>query len=64
MQIYRYLIETFTRADERATTQRLRELGLESWDLVSVLPGSRTDPADPTKFTFVFRRDASTDINL
>ncbi|MCU0726326.1 MAG: hypothetical protein MUE73_11125 [Planctomycetes bacterium] len=64
MMIYRYHIESFARADEKRTADRLRELGLESWDLITVLPGSRTDPADPKSFTFIFRRDASTDINL
>ena len=61
---YRYLIVTFRPADEDATDERLRELGLESWELVSVLPGSRDDPDDKACVTMYFRRDASTDINL
>ena len=64
MIVFRYLIEVFERANEKDTADRLRELGLESWDLISVLPGSRTDPSDPKRFTFIFKRDASTDINL
>ena len=64
MQVYRYLVEPLSRVDTKRTEERLRELGLESWELVSVIPGSRSDASDPKYFTFIFRRDASTDINL
>ena len=62
--IYRFKIEAMSRQDREATEERLRELGLEGWDLVSVLPGSQDNPADPDHFTFFFRRDATTDIGL
>ena len=62
--LYRYHIETMLRADEEATAERLRELGLESWELISVLPGSRTDPDDRERMTFFLKRDASSDIGL
>lgn len=62
--LYRYHIETMVRADEEATSERLRELGLESWELISVLPGSRTDPDDRERMTFFLKRDASSDIGL
>ncbi len=64
MQVYRYLIQTLSRTDAKATEDKLRELGLESWELVGVLPGSRTDASDPKCLTMFFRRDATTDINL
>lgn len=62
--IYRYLIESFSRADEDRTDERLRELGLERWQMISVLPGSRTDPLDPKQFTAFFNRDAGEEIGL
>lgn len=62
--IFRYMIQDFPRAEVEETDERLRELGLESWELVSVMPGSRQDPTDNSSYTFVFRRDASTDIGL
>ena len=62
--IYRYMIEDFSRTDEEAVFERLRELGLESWELVNVLNGRREDPDDKAYFTGFFRRDASTDIGL
>ncbi|MEN8148571.1 MAG: hypothetical protein ABFS86_02040 [Planctomycetota bacterium] len=62
--IYRYLIEEFSRTEDEAVDERLREMGLESWELVNVLPGRRSDGSDPGYFTGIFRRDASTDIGL
>jgi len=62
--IFRFKIEQLSRKDQEATEERLRELGLEGWELVSVLSGSQQDPADPDHFTFFFKRDASTDIGL
>ena len=47
--LLRYMIESFR---------------LDTWELVTVLPGSRENPNDPDYFTFFFRRDASTDIGL
>jgi hypothetical protein len=64
MQVYRYLIQTFSRTDNKATEDKLRELGLEAWELIGVLPGSRSDPSDAKSMTLFFRRDATTDINL
>lgn len=62
--LYRYLIESMDRADTEAVSERLRELGLESWELVSVQPGSRTDPDAKSQVTFYFKRDASSDISF
>jgi len=62
--IYRYLILELSRSDVEATDERLRELGLETWEMVSVLPGRRSDPEDKEYFTFFFKRDASTDIGI
>ena len=62
--IYRFKIETFNRRDEEGTDERLREIGLDSWALISVLPGTRDNPADPEHFTAFFSRDASEDIGL
>ena len=62
--IYRYLIEEFSRTDDDAVDERLREMGLESWEMVNVLPGRRSDGTDTGYFTIFFRRDASTDIGL
>ena len=62
--IYRYKIEELSRTDDEDVDERLRELGLENWELISVLPGRRADPDDRGYFTFFFRRDASTDIGL
>ena len=64
--LLRYMIVSFSRKteDEEAVTDRLREIGLDTWELVTVLPGSRENPNDPDYFTFFFRRDASTDIGL
>jgi len=62
--IYRYMIEDFSRTDDEHVNERLRELGLESWELVNVLAGRRADSDDKTHFTGFFRRDASTDIGL
>ena len=62
--IYRFRIETFNRKDEEATDEALREIGLDSWGLISVLPGTREDPTDPDHFTCFFSRDASEDIGL
>jgi hypothetical protein len=64
MAVFRYWIEVLSRTDVEATEDRLRELGLDSWDLVTVLPGSRENPDDPEHVTAFFRRDASTDIGL
>lgn len=62
--LFRFHIQTLSRKDEEATEDKLRELGLDSWELVSVLPGTRKDPADPDHFTFFFKRDATTDIGF
>ena len=62
--LYRYMIESLSRKDEDGTIERLREIGLEGWEMVSVLPGTREDPTDPDHLTFFFKRDASTDIGL
>ncbi len=62
--IYRFKVETFSREDEEATDERLREIGLDSWGMVSVLPGTREDPNDAGHFTMFFTRDASEDIGL
>ena len=62
--IFRFKIETFARNDDDAVDERLRELGLESWELVSFLPGSREDPNDNSSYTGFFKKDASTDIGL
>lgn len=62
--IYRFKIETFSRKTEEETNERLREIGLDSWGLVTVLPGSREDPNDVDHFTMFFSRDASEDIGL
>ena len=62
--LYRFKIETFNRKDEDGTEERLREIGLDSWGLVSVLPGTRRDPNDADHFTAFFTRDASDDIGL
>jgi hypothetical protein len=62
--IYRYLIEEMSRTENEVTDERLRELGLEGWEMVSVLPGRRAAPDDGAYFTCFFRRDASTDIGL
>ena len=62
--LYRYMIETLGRKDGEATQDRLREIGLEGWEMVSVLPGTREDPTDTDHLTFFFKRDASTDIRL
>lgn len=62
--IFRYLIETLPRRDQEAADERLRELGLENWEMVGVLPGTRADPDDREHFTLFFKRDASTDIGL
>jgi hypothetical protein len=61
---FRYTIETLHRADEEAAYERLRELGLEEWELIGVLPGPREDPTDTEHFTLFFKRDASEDIGL
>ena len=62
--IYRFKIETFSRKDEEGTDERLREIGLDSWGLITVLPGTREDPVDSEHFTAFFSRDASEDIGL
>jgi hypothetical protein len=62
--IYRFKIESFSRRNEDATDERLREIGLDSWALVTVLPGSREDPNDAEHFTAFFTRDASEDIGV
>jgi len=62
--IYRFKIETFSRKDEDATDERLREIGLDSWGMIGVLPGTRENPADAEHFTMFFTRDASEDIGL
>jgi len=62
--IYRYMIEDMSRTDDERVNERLRELGLEGWELVNVMPGRRADPDDKGYFTMFFRRDASTDIGL
>jgi hypothetical protein len=62
--ICRYMIESFSRNAEEATDERLREIGLEAWQLVSVLPGTRENPSDPDHFTCFFTRDATDDISL
>ncbi|MHC4469882.1 MAG: hypothetical protein ACYTDY_16470 [Planctomycetota bacterium] len=64
VDVYRFKIEVMSRTDEEATDDRLRELGLDGWNLVSVLPGSRENPEDAERLTFFFRRDATTDIGL
>ncbi len=62
--IYRFRIETFSRRDEEGTEERLRELGLDAWAMVTVLPGTREDPGDANHFTVFFSRDATDDIGL
>jgi hypothetical protein len=62
--LYRFRIETFSRKNEDDTDERLREIGLDSWALISVLPGTRDNPADPEHFTCFFSRDASEDIGI
>lgn len=62
--LYRYTIESFSREDEEAVDERLREMGLDTWELITVLPGRREDPNDTKYFTCFFKRDASTDIGL
>ena len=62
--IYRYMIEDFSRTDDDGVDERLRELGLEGWELVNILNGRRADPNDTGFFTGFFRRDTSTDIGL
>lgn len=62
--IYRYRVEVVSRRDLEEATERFRELGLERWELISVLPGSDQDPDDPEKVLCYFRRDASTEIGL
>lgn len=62
--IFRYHIEVLPRRDLDAAQDRLRELGVERWELVSVLPGSAANPADPDSVTCFFRRDASSEIGL
>ncbi len=62
--IYRFRIETFSRKAEEETNERLREIGLDSWGMVNVLPGTREDPTDTDHFTVFFTRDASDDIGL
>ena len=44
--IFRFKIEQLSRKNHEATEERLRELGLEGWELVSVLPGGQEDPDD------------------
>jgi hypothetical protein len=53
-----------SRTEDEVTDERLRELGLEGWEMISVLPGRRSAPGDEAFFTCFFRRDASTDIGL
>ena len=62
--IFRFKIEHLSRMDQEATEERLRELGLEGWELVSVLPGKQDNPDDTSHFTFFFKRDATTDIGI
>ena len=62
--LLRYTIQSFSRKDEDATDELLREMGLDTWELITVLPGSREDPNDTEHFTCFFKRDATTDIGL
>ncbi len=62
--ICRFKIESFSRKDGEAADEKLRELGLEAWQMIGVLPGSRENPADPDYFTCFFTRDATDDISL
>jgi hypothetical protein len=62
--VWRYRVEVMNRKDLNEATEQLRELGLERWELLSVLPGSDVDPADPARILCFFRRDASTEIGL
>ena len=62
--LFRYLSESMKRLPDEDTRERLRELGHEGWELVTVLPGSQTDPDDASKVTYYLMRDASTDIGL
>lgn len=62
--IFRYRIVVLERADLEGSAEALREIGLERWELISVLPGSETDPNDQTKVLCYFRRDASSEIGL
>ncbi len=63
-KLARYLIKSFSRKDKEGVEEELRILGLETWEMISVLPGSREDPNDTERFTCFFVRDASTDIGL
>jgi hypothetical protein len=62
--VWRYKVEELSRCDLEETSERMRELGLERWELLAVLPGSAADPGDHTRVLCYFRRDASTEIGL
>jgi hypothetical protein len=62
--MYRYLVVTLSRADEKQRDDALWEHGRSGWELVSVLPGSYGNGADPGAVTLWFRRSASEDIGV
>jgi hypothetical protein len=62
--LLRYTIVSFSRHDTEGVDERLREMGLETWEMISVLPGTRENPNDADHFTCFFKRDASTDIGI
>ncbi len=62
--MWRYLIVSVPRGEEKARDDLLWEQGRSGWELIQVLEGSATDAGDRTKLTLFFKRSAKEDIGV